>query len=129
MIFGKNKKPVKADESSAPAKTRPSRYNCTAMVSINGFEGQAALRNISMEGFRITSRTYAVLKQRDEYTMIISPIGMPGMDSFQIRVEVRWIRSTETTFSAGLAIVKSPDGNRAWENYVNYIKANGARAV
>jgi hypothetical protein len=124
MLLGKKKKAIKKDEPILAANPRAPRYDCIAYVSINGFEGRASLRNISVGGFCMESKTYAALKQGEEHAMTISPDAASGLSPFQIKVEVRWIRSTENSFSAGFAMVESLVGNRTMEKYVEYIKAH-----
>jgi hypothetical protein len=42
----------------------------------------------------------------------------------ELEVEVRWIRSTETRFSAGLLVVKQP-ADRSLERYTGHIAGRG----
>jgi hypothetical protein len=129
MIFGKNRKTSKVNAASTSLKKRASRYDCMAVVTVNGFEGRAALKNISVEGGCIVSRTYAVLKPGNEYIISIDPSGIPDMIPFKINIEIKWVKSTETVFSAGFMTAKSPVRNRALENYLNRIKAGGTAAA
>jgi hypothetical protein len=122
MMF--KKKTAVTGEAALAANPRAPRYDCRAYVSINGFEGQAALKNISIGGFCMESKTYAALKQGEEHIMTITAGETSGLAPFQIKVEVRWIRSTENSFSAGFAVIKSLVGNRAMEKYIDYIAAH-----
>ncbi|MDR3193049.1 MAG: hypothetical protein LBT87_08295, partial [Treponema sp.] len=58
MLFVKSKKRVEKAQGQSP---RPTRYNCIVRVGINGFEGEALLKNISSGGFLMESRTYAAI--------------------------------------------------------------------
>jgi hypothetical protein len=129
MIFVKNKKTPKTDAASTLLKKRTSRYDCLAVVSIDGFEGQAALKNISTEGGCIVSRTYAVLKPGNEYVIRVIPPGIPDMVPFKINIEIKWVKSTEAVFNAGFMAAASPMRNRALESYLNYIKTGRTFAV
>jgi hypothetical protein len=112
----------KDENKVSPAENpRPPRYTSIARVRINGFEGEAVLRNISTGGFRMESRTYAAITVGDHYTMRIKPEAGSGLSPFDLEVEVRWIQSTETSFSSGFLIIKSP-ANRPFEKYIDYIK-------
>ncbi|MDR1142865.1 MAG: hypothetical protein LBK77_01445 [Spirochaetaceae bacterium] len=116
MFFRTKQKTV-----AVPGETpRDPRYTCIAKVSINGFEGEAVLRNVNRGGFCMESRTYIIIKTGENYVMQIKPETASGMDPFEMKVEVRWVRSAESNFNSGFLIA----GNRdiSFENYVNYIK-------
>jgi hypothetical protein len=118
MIFATKQKtntPVPDESPRAP------RYSSVARVCINGFEGEAVLRNISTGGFRLESRTYAAITVGEHYVMQIKPETASKLPPFELEVEVRWIQSTETNFTSGFLIVRPPSG-RSLENYIEYIK-------
>jgi hypothetical protein len=120
MFTKKNKN----EENSMDAKiaSRPFRYdNTMARVAINGFEGEAMLKNISIGGFCMESRTYAALGVGEQYIIKINPENNARLSSFDLEIEVRWILSTETNFTTGFLII-NPPGNRALEKYLEYIK-------
>jgi hypothetical protein len=113
---------TKGKEKAEAAQTpRQPRYSCVGKVSINGFEGEAVLRNISVGGFLMESRTYAAISVGDHYTMRIKPEADSGIQVFELAVEVRWIRSVETRFSAGFLVIDNPVG-RSLERYIEHIK-------
>jgi hypothetical protein len=99
---------------------RPPRYVSLARVRINGFEGEAVLRNISTGGFRMESKTYAAITVGEHYTMQIKPEAASNLPPFDLEVEVRWRQSTETSFNSGFLIIKPP-ANRVVEQYLDYI--------
>jgi hypothetical protein len=117
MLFAKGKETVEV--AKVPRKPR---YGCVARVGINGFEGEAVLKNISAGGFRMESRTYAAIAVGEHYTMQIKPEAASGLKLFELEVEVRWIQSAETKFSAGFLVVKAP-ADRSFEKYVDHIRA------
>jgi hypothetical protein len=118
MIFMGKKKPGEPVLKESP---RPPRYASIARVCINGFEGEAILKNISTGGFRMESRTYAAIGVGDHYTMQIKPETVSNLHPFELEVEVRWIQSTETRFNSGFLVLKPP-ADRSFERYVDYIK-------
>ncbi|MDR1933867.1 MAG: hypothetical protein LBQ57_13715 [Spirochaetales bacterium] len=119
MLFFKSaEKPV---QTVAPAPPRAPRYTSVARVRINGFEGEAILRNISSSGFRMESRTYASITVGEKYSMEIQPEANAGVKAFGLDVEVRWVQSTETNFSSGFFIIRPPI-DKSLEKYINYIK-------
>jgi hypothetical protein len=120
MLFVKSKEKVDAAQTKVP---RQPRYGCVARLSINGFEGEALLSNISVGGFLMESRAYAAISVGERYTMWIKPEADSGINAFEIVVEVRWIRSAETRFSAGFLAVTNPVG-RSFERYIEHIKTH-----
>jgi hypothetical protein len=115
------KKNAAADSQEGPS-TRAPRYRSIARVSINGFEGEAVLRNVSIGGFRMESRTYVAMQVGEQYTMRIQPEASANVKAFELDVEVRWIQSGETSFAAGFLVISVPAGN-FYEKYVDSIKA------
>jgi hypothetical protein len=122
MLFLKKKK-VEKTEARTP---RPPRYGCVVRVGINGFEGEAVLGNISSGGFLMESRTYAAITVGEHYTIQIKPEAASGLEHFELEVEVRWIQSTETKFSAGFLVVRPP-ADKSFEKYLDYVKTKSRR--
>jgi hypothetical protein len=120
MLFGK--KPVPETQSDSMDNRRAPRYSALAQVRINGFEGQALLRNINQGGFCMESRTYAAITLGDHYTMEIIPESATNLRPFKLDVEVRWVRSTEKSFNSGFLIL-TPPADRSLERYVAQIIA------
>ncbi|MDR2629342.1 MAG: PilZ domain-containing protein [Spirochaetaceae bacterium] len=122
------KKNQAEDQNLGNLALRAPRYNSVAHIMINGFDGKALLRNISQSGFRMESRTYAALTPGEYYTMRLLPEESSHIKPFEVTVEVRWIQSTETKFSAGFLISKLP-ADRSFEKYINYIKERSTVAA
>ncbi|MDR2245831.1 MAG: PilZ domain-containing protein [Treponema sp.] len=101
--------------------SRPPRYVSVTRVSINGFEGEAVLRNVSTGGFRMESRTYVTIAVGEHYVMWIKPESASGLEPFELEVEVRWVQSTENKFSSGFLIVKYPSDGSI-DKYIRYVK-------
>jgi hypothetical protein len=119
-MWFKTKKKVVRDPFGSPSSRAP-RYNSVARVRINGFEGEAVLRNVSIGGFRMESRTYAAIQVGERYTMWIQPEPSANISTFELSVEVRWTQSRETIFSSGFLIVSAPVNNY-YEKYIDRIK-------
>ncbi|MDR1317622.1 MAG: hypothetical protein LBK13_12195 [Spirochaetales bacterium] len=119
MLF---KRKEKTGQSPVQETSRPPRYTTFARIGINGFEGVAALRNVSTGGFCMESKTYAAIAVGEHYTMQLKPEAGANLQDFELGVEVRWVRSTETSFSSGFLIVKPPAG-QSLEKYIGYIKS------
>jgi hypothetical protein len=123
MFFKKNPDVQSSQSSGATDNRREPRYSSIARLNIDGFEGEAILRNINRGGFRMESRTYAAVTLGEHYTMRISPETSTGLNTFDLEVEVRWIRSTETSFNAGFLVIKAPR-DRAFEKYIEYVRTH-----
>jgi hypothetical protein len=118
MLFKKTERPENGEDSTD--NRRMPRYSSFAHVRINGFEGQALLRNINQGGFRMESRTYAAITLGEHYIMEIAPEASTNIRPFSLEVEVRWVQSTEKNFNAGFLIVKPPT-DRSLEKYIDYV--------
>jgi hypothetical protein len=123
MLF-KRKKPAD-EQDSANLISRMPRYNSVAHITINEFSGKALLRNISSGGFCMESKTYVALTPGDRYVMCLLPEMNSGVKPFEITVEVRWVKSTESKFSTGLAISEY-SADRSFAKYLGYVKGRNA---
>jgi hypothetical protein len=119
-MFKKKKKDAEPQDSSR-ASPRAPRYSTLARVRINGFEGEAVLRNINLGGFCMESKTYAAIGLGEHYTMQINPESSANISPFELEVEVRWVRSTEKNFNSGFLISRAPP-DRSMEKYMDHIK-------
>jgi hypothetical protein len=102
-------------------KPREPRYSCVAHVCINGFDGEAVLRNINSGGFRMESRTYAAISVGERYSLRIIPEASANVKPVELEVEARWVKSTETSFNTGFLIVKYP-ADKSFEKYIDHMK-------
>jgi hypothetical protein len=102
------------------ANNRPPRYESLARVSVNGYEGMAALKNVSQTGFRMESKTFVEIDLGAEYTMRISPEPASGVGPFEVPVEVRWAQSSPEKFAVGFMVTQA--GNRYLQKYVEYLQ-------
>jgi hypothetical protein len=120
MFFMKTKKTAAKQETSQVI--RQPRYDCMAHVKVNGFEGRAALRNISASGFCMESKTYAAMQPGEQYTMLVTLPEETGITPFEVKVEVRWVKSDVSSFNVGLLVV-NPAAERYLAKYIDYLKA------
>jgi hypothetical protein len=120
MFFKKTEPTKNRDFPQKPP--RAPRYPCKAYVRINGFDGAAVLRNINQGGFCMESRTYAAIKVGEHHAMQIKPEASANINPLDLEVEVRWVKSTEFSFSTGFLILTCPSGE-LFEKYLNHIKA------
>jgi hypothetical protein len=120
MLFKKTKTKTEiADDSGT--KSRQPRYDCLAFVRINGFEGMAVLRNVSIGGFCMESKTYASMQPGEQYTIEITPVAESGIAAFPVKVEARWVKSEVDRFNVGFLMVNSA-AERHLAKYIDYLK-------
>jgi hypothetical protein len=112
----------KAEKPSSREMPRAPRYGCVARIGINGFDGEAVLRNINAGGFCMESKTFAAITAHEHCTIRVKPEAAANMDPFEMEVEARWIRSTEKSFNAGFLVI-GYSGDKSFEKYVDYIKS------
>jgi hypothetical protein len=120
MLFFKSKRNQEDGSNSDqlnPVKRAP-RYGSLALVSINGYEGMAVLRNISQSGFRMESKTFVDMNLGSVYVMQITPEPSSGIPSFEIPVEIRWVESSPEKFAAGFMLTQA--ASRSFQKYVNF---------
>ncbi|MDR2446133.1 MAG: PilZ domain-containing protein [Treponema sp.] len=119
MLF--NKKQKQEEVEKRPAENRRAvRFSSMASVRINGFEGEALLKDINTSGLCMESVTYATLDLNETYVMSISPEPSFGVETFDLKVKVQWLRSSAALFSTGFSIVESPHG-RAFQKYLDAV--------
>jgi hypothetical protein len=123
MFLARKKQPT--EEDLAQEQRREPRYSTVARVRVNGFEGEAVLRNINSGGFRMESRTYAAITVGERYGMRIIPEGASNIPPFDLEIEVRWVQNAEKSFNTGLLVINRAD-TRAFDRYVNYVKAHSS---
>ncbi|MDR2136014.1 MAG: hypothetical protein LBO76_05295 [Treponema sp.] len=120
MLFFKAKK-KEAGRAEEPASVaRAPRYGSLALVGINGYEGMAVLRNVSESGFRMESKTFVEMDLGGVYTIRISPEISSGVKQFELKVETRWIQSSQDKFTAGFMVVDG--GNHSFQRYVDFLR-------
>jgi methyl-accepting chemotaxis protein len=112
--------PDKRNGEEHPASHRAKRYTCKAGISIKGFEGIAALKDISASGFCMMSKTYITIAPKEVLTIRITPESVTGVGAFDIKVEVRWIKCSPTLFMAGF-LIKEKNGNKLFQHYIDYL--------
>jgi hypothetical protein len=119
MLF--NKKQKLEEVEKAPTESRRAvRYSSMATVKINGFEGEALIKDINANGLCMESLTYASLEVYECYVMFISPEPSFGVETFELKVKVQWLHSSAALFSTGFSIVEPPRG-RAFQKYIDAV--------
>ena len=99
------KKEEKLDDQLAVFQTRNTpRFASGAGISIEGFEGEGLVRNVSMTGCCMESVTYVAVKPDDIYQVRIIPDADEKKEPFTAKLVVTWIKSSETLFEAGFHV-------------------------
>jgi hypothetical protein len=88
-----------------------------ARISIEGFEGEAVMRNIGPGGFRMESRTHREIAVHTLCSVRVDPEDGSGIQAFDLEAEVRWVQSSEDILSAGFMVPGSESGKVAADSY------------
>ncbi|MDR0707273.1 MAG: bacteriohemerythrin [Treponema sp.] len=115
--------PDKKDGGEPLQSRRAKRYDCKARISIKGFEGIAALKDINDSGFCMMSKTYITIAPKEALTIRITPESVTGIGAFDIKVEVRWIKCSPTLFMAGF-LIKEKSGSKLFQQYIDCLTKN-----
>ena len=112
-------------EGSIVDQRKAQRYSSKAGICINGFEGEALLKDISSTGFCLESATSIIIEINGQYKVKVTPESKLGIKPFEVLVSVQWVRNSEDSFEMGLRIVKGPMG-QAFKQYMEAINATTA---
>ncbi|MDR1904797.1 MAG: PilZ domain-containing protein [Treponema sp.] len=122
MFFNKKEKKID-DQFSSYQDREKSRYNTQAGFMVEGFEGEGLLKNVSIPGLCLESVTYVSVTPKEQYKIKIIPEPISHIESFELRAEVNWVRSTELSFEAGFSIINpSQDKTSPIRRYVEFLK-------
>jgi hypothetical protein len=67
------------------------------------------------------SKTFVNMDVGSTYTICITPEGSAGINHIELKVEIRWIRSSPEKFAVGFQVAEAR--NRMFEKYVEHLKA------
>ncbi|GHU29333.1 hypothetical protein FACS1894172_00220 [Spirochaetia bacterium] len=101
-------------------KRKGERYISRGHLKINGFEGQALLRDISWSGCLMESAFYINIKEGEVYTISVEPEHSQGV-VFDMQVKVRWTKNTPDSSSAGLEFVNQSASDKQIKQYLEYL--------
>ena len=112
-------------DRNAPRWGSP-KFALNAGISIEGFEGEGKVDNISISGCRMESVTYVAFVHDREYQAKIIPDAGQSMDPFGIRLKLNWTKSSETLFQAGFTL-EGGRSNTQLHQCIEKLAANGAQ--
>jgi hypothetical protein len=125
MFFNNKEEP--SDQFAVYKKREVPRYKLKAGVSIEGFEGEGKMVNISVLGCCIESVTYADLKHNEVYRAKIIPDQGENAGAFNLKLKLNWAKSSETLYNAGFYLA---DGYSSPElkKFVDQLQSRGAQS-
>jgi hypothetical protein len=113
-IFGQNAGNVQENRKNP-------RYRTLAQARIPGvLEGESLLKDLSITGCCVECTVFVDVKPNDRYQLEIKPESVANIGSFQLVVEVKWVRSGDYSSEVGFSIVASPRG-KLFQRYVDYL--------
>ena len=125
MLFRKKKKDVLSDQQAVYRKRGAPRYLLNAGITVEGFEGEGSVKNISISGCCMESSTYVAIKPDEVYKIIINPDSGENMKPFSYKVRATWTKSSEALFQAGFTL-ENPQDNAQMKQYVEILNSNGS---
>jgi len=100
------------------------QYELDAGISIEGFDGEGQLGNVSISGCSMKSVTYVNIVPNEIYHVKIIPGKEDKMRPFSLKLKLSWTKSSETVFLAGFSL-EDGDSNAELESYVRILSARG----
>ena len=131
MFFEKKKKQELGDQQGASFQERKAprwgkpQFNLLAGISINGYDGEGQLGNISISGCSLLSVTYVNIKPDEVYQVKITPPPEDKLEPFSLNLKLSWTKSSETLFYAGFSLEKG-NSNHNLSHYVEVLRSRGA---
>jgi hypothetical protein len=127
-MFFKKKREELGDQFAVYQEREMPRFaakgGCAGGITIEGFEGEGLVKNISASGCCLESVTYAAITPNQTYQARISPGPEINLDPFTLRLTVSWTKSSEMAFEAGFALEKDEKDPRL-ERYVEQLQTRG----
>jgi len=128
-MFFKKKKEELTDQLAtyqtreAPRWGSPLR-ELDAGITINGYEGEGQLGNISVSGCSLKSVTYINIKPDEIYQVKIIPGGADKMAPFNLKLKLSWTKSSENVFLAGFSLAGT-EGSSHLNQYIELLRSRG----
>ena len=123
MPFGNTKEDL-GDQQVVFQKRKAPRYALNATVTVDGFDGEGELENISTSGCRMDSSTYVNLIPDDVYQVTINPNPSDNIKPFRLKLKASWTKSSELLFQAGFTL-ESGQSNAEMDRYVKVLNSKG----
>ena len=126
-MFFKKKKEELSDQLAVFQERKAPRWGApqvtlSAGISIEGFDGEGLVGNVSVSGCSIQSVTYVNIAPNKVYHVRITPGSDDMMDPFDLKLKLSWAKSSETLFQAGFSLEN--DGPQL-KRFVEMLRARG----
>ena len=126
MFFSKKKEEELSDQQAVYQRREAPRFVLDAGISIDGFEGEGQLGNISISGCCMGSATYAAILPDEVYKAKIIPAPDENMGSFIVKLRASWTKSSEMLFQAGFSLEQG-QSNAELKRYAALLKTRGVQ--
>jgi hypothetical protein len=123
MFFSKKKEEL-SDQLAVYQKRKDPRYWLDAGITIEGFEGEGQVGNVSNSGCYLASVTYVAFLPDKTYQAKITPGPEDAIKPFSLELKLNWTKSSETLFEAGLSLEDKQDNNQL-KRYVELLRIRG----
>jgi hypothetical protein len=126
MFFRKSKKEELSDQHAVYQEREAPRFVLKAGITIDGYEGEGQLGNISISGCCMVSATYAAIAPDEVYQLKIIPAADENIDPFSLKFRANWTKSSETLFLAGFSLEQG-QSNTQLKRYSELLRASGVQ--
>ena len=128
MFFKKKKEEVADQHALYQQRGSPrwgsAQFELNAGITIDGYDGEGQLGNVSITGCNMKSVTYVNMTPGETYQATIIPGEEDKITPLRLRFKLSWTKSSETIFYAGFALEKGEDDTQL-KNYVESLRSRG----
>ena len=122
MFFGRKEKLT--DQQAVFREREEPRYSLKAGITIEGFEGEGLMENISISGCCMESTTYAAILPDEVYNVTINPGPNDNIKPFTKKIKAAWTKCSEDIFQAGF-LLEDKQSNIQFKQYVELLDSSG----
>ena len=128
-MFFKKKKDELSDQVTTYQERKAPRWGTppeglNAGISINGFEGEGQIGNVSISGCSMKSVTYVNIIPDTVYKVKIIPGPEDKIEPFSLNLKLSWTKSEETVFLAGFSLESGEDTSKL-KRYIESLRSRG----
>jgi len=101
------------------------QYTLKAGISIEGYEGEGQIGNVSVTGCSLHSVTFVNIIPDTVYDVKFTPDKQDNLKPFNLKLRLNWTKSSENLFLAGFAIENGEDTTQL----IRYIEVQRSRGL
>jgi len=116
---------VLSDQQEVFQERKSPRYSLNAGITIEGFDGEGKIENISNAGCCMESATYVSIIPDTVYLVTIIPAKNENLRPFSQKLKASWTKSSEKLFQAGFSLAEG-QSNDQLDKYVQLLGSRGA---